>query len=187
MTGMDKFYSRTGDDGFTGLLGEGRIPKYHPRAETIGALDEATSALGVARAACQDQKSSLVIVEVQRDLYHIMAEIAATPENADNFRHITGARVAWLEEQIDSITTIIELPREFILPGDSTAGASLALARAIVRRSERWVARLLHDREIENSELLRYINRLSSLCFVLELLENHVAGKGKPTLAKPPP
>ena len=78
----------------------------------------------------------------------------------------------------------VELPREFILPGDSPAGGALALARTIVRRAERRVAAMLHSGELENADLLRYLNRLSSLCFVLELVENGAAGKPKPTLAK---
>jgi cob(I)alamin adenosyltransferase len=76
------------------------------------------------------------------------------------------------------------MPKEFIIPGDTQAGAALDLARTIVRRAERLVAQLLHNLEIENSELLRYLNRLSSLCFVLELFENQAGGKDQPTLAK---
>ena len=187
MTVMNTFYTSTGDDGFTGLLGEGRVPKYHPRTEAVGALDEASAALGLARAMCQDPKSALLLLEAQRDLYHIMAEISATPENAEKFRGITTAKVKWLEDQIDALVATVEMPREFIVPGDTTSGAALAVARTVVRRSERWVARLLHDHEIENGELLRYLNRLSSLCFILELTENQSAGKGKPTLAKSEP
>ena len=76
--------------------------------------------------------------------------------------------MTWLESQIDTLTTQIEIPEDFILPGDSPAGAALALARTIVRRAERHVARLVHENGVENQELLRYLNRLSSLCFVLE-------------------
>ena len=181
---MTRFYTRTGDDGYTGLLGEGRVPKYDPRPEAVGAVDEATAALGIARAASQDPHSEPLLLTVQRDLYHLMAEIAATPENAARFRIIDAARVSWLETQTDIISAEVELPGEFILPGDSQAGAALALARTIVRRAERRVARLLHNDEIQNQDLLRYLNRLSSLCFVLELLENKIQGKSSPTLAK---
>lgn len=184
MVNMDKLYTSTGDDGFTGLLGEGRVPKYHPRTEAVGALDEASAALGLARATSQNPNSKLLLLEIQRDLYRIMAEISATPENADKFRGITSSKVSWLEGQVDELTAAIELPSEFILPGDTQAGASLALARTIVRRAERWLARILHDHEIENGEVLRYLNRLSSLCFILELVEYRTAGKDKPTLAK---
>lgn len=181
---MTRFYTRTGDEGYTGLLGEGRVPKYHPRTEAVGAIDEATAALGVARAACRAAASGALLLAIQRDLYNLMAEVAAPLENASRFRMIDVNRVNWLEAQIDAISARVSIPNEFIVPGDSPAGAALDLARTIVRRAERQLAFLLHEGEIENSELLRYLNRLSSLCFVLELEENEVAGKHKPTLAK---
>lgn len=181
---MDKFYSGSGDDGFTGLLGDARIAKYHPRAEAIGALDEASAALGLARALCRDERSSALLVETQRDLYKVMAEVAATPENVAKFHQIDPERVSWLESQIDVVSASIEKPGEFILPGDSLPEAGLALARTTVRRAERRVARLLHDHAIENAALLSYLNRLSSLCFVLELVEIQASGKEKPTLAR---
>ena len=181
---MTKFYTQTGDDGYTGLLGEGRLAKHAPRIEAIGALDEATAALGMARAACQLPQTAELILTVQRDLYQLMAEVAATPENAARFRQISTERVAWLEEQTDAISARVPLPREFILPGDSLPGASLALARTIVRRAERRVVGLIHTGELENLQLLRYLNRLSSLCFILELQENQAAGNPSPTLAR---
>jgi cob(I)alamin adenosyltransferase len=181
---MTKFYTKSGDDGYTGLLGEGRVPKYDPRTEAVGSLDEATAALGMARAVCKAVQTAPILLTIQRDLYHLMAEISATPENAARFRKITPERVSWLEEQTDQISTLVTLPNEFIVPGDTPEGAALALARTMIRRAERRVAYLLHQGLVENPELLRYLNRLSSLCFVLELLENQVAGKSDPTLAK---
>jgi cob(I)alamin adenosyltransferase len=180
---MKNFYTRSGDDGFTGLIGEGRVPKYHQRLESVGTIDEAAAALGIARAACKAEQSAQIVVIIQKDLYSLMAEIAATPENAPRFRGIDNARVRWLEARTDKIGAQVKLPKGFILPGDSPAGAAFALARTIVRRAERLVAKLLHEEELENTELLRYLNRLSSLCFVLELLENRVWGKGSLTLA----
>jgi cob(I)alamin adenosyltransferase len=181
---MCAFFTRNGDDGYTNLLGKGRVPKNHPRPEAVGALDEASAALGLARSTCQAEASASLLLAVQRDLYSLMAEIAATPENAASFRGVDSARVEWLEDQIETLSAGVRLPKEFIVPGDSVAGASLALARTIVRRAERWVAGLWHANEIENPELLRYLNRLSSLCFVLELVENQLAGSKTPTLAK---
>jgi cob(I)alamin adenosyltransferase len=181
---MTKFYTQTGDDGYTGLLGEGRVAKHAPRLEAIGDLDEATAALGVARAACKLPLTAELLLAIQRDLYHLMSEVAATPENAARFKIISPERVVWLEEQTDSISAQVTLPAEFILPGDSLPGAMLSLARTIVRRAERRVAKLIHAGELENSQLLRYLNRLSSLCFTLELLENQAVGKPSPTLAK---
>jgi len=160
------------------------MAKHAPRIEAIGALDEATAALGVARAACQLPQTAQLLLAIQRDLYQVMAEVAATPENVARFRTINAERVTWLEEQTDAISAQVSLPGDFILPGDSQSGASLALARTIVRRAERRVARLFHDAELENHQLLRYLNRLSSLCFVMELQENGAAGKPSPTLAK---
>lgn len=181
---MTKFYTRTGDEGTTGLLGEGRARKDAPRLEAVGALDEANAALGVARASCQATLSPKILLTVQRDLYSLMAEVAATPENAARFRNIDAGRVGWLEDQIAALEVQVEPPNEFIVPGDTHAGAALDLARTVVRRAERRVTGLYLDGEIENAELLRYLNRLSSLCFVLELWENQRAGQDKPTLAK---
>ncbi len=181
---MVKLYTRNGDDGFTGLLGDVRVAKYHPRPEAVGTIDEASAALGAARAFCQHEHSKSVILNAQRDLYHIMAEVSATPENAEQFRVIGEDKIAWLEQQIDTLTPLVEMPAEFIVPGDSPAGALLSVARTVVRRAERKIAGLIHMGEVDNPDLLRYLNRLSSLCFILELLENQTSGNPTPTLAK---
>lgn len=181
---MVKLYTRSGDDGFTGLLGNTRVAKYHPRPEAVGTIDEASAALGAARAFCTVEKAKTVILAAQRDLYHIMAEVSATPENVERFRVIGEEKIEWLERQTDEITAQVEMPKEFIVPGDSQAGALLSVARTVIRRAERKVAELIHMGEVDNLELLRYLNRLSSLCFVLELLENQTSGKPNPTLAK---
>lgn len=179
-----KFYTSSGDDGFTSLLGEGRVPKYHPRTEAVGILDEATAALGAARAFCQAPLNKELLVRLQRDLYLVMSEVAATPENASRFRQIDARHVAWLGEQTDAISAQVNLPTEFILPGDTPSSGLLSLGRAIVRRAERRVAELVHSGDVENDQLLSYLNRLSSLCFVMELLEIQAGGKTGPTLAK---
>jgi cob(I)alamin adenosyltransferase len=174
---MCPIYNRTGDDGTTGLLGEGRLPKYHPRVETLGVLDEASAALGLARALCKGPQTGILLKEIQHDLYIIMAEVAATPENVQRFRILDQERVQWLESQVEAVTAVAPVPAEFILPGDSLSGAALALARTIVRHAERRAAELLDTDEIENRVILQYLNRLSSLCFALEVLENAQAGK----------
>ncbi len=180
---MTSFYTRKGDDGTTGLLGEGRVPKTHPRMEALGALDESSAALGLARASARDPRCGPLVIEIQRDLYRLMAEVAAAPEHAGQFHVIDAARVAWLEAKTDALGDSVTLPREFILPGDSTSGAAFSLARTVVRRAERRVVELFDSGEIQNPELQRYLNRLSSLCFVLELIENEAAGKNT-SLAK---
>jgi cob(I)alamin adenosyltransferase len=181
---MTRFYTKTGDDGYTSLLGEGRAPKYDRRIETVGTIDEANAAIALARSLSISPETSQILLEVQRDLYHLMSEVAATLENAHRFRLITVERVQWLETQIDTISAKVIIPHEFILPGDSTPGAALDLARTVIRRAERHIARLLHSKKIDNREILHYMNRLSSLCFLLELFENQVSGSVQTTLAK---
>ena len=180
---MSPFYTRTGDEGTTGLLGEGRVPKFDDRIEALGAVDEATAAMGLARSSAQAPQTAPLLLEAQRDLYKLMAEVGATPENAEKFRSIDEARVRWLEEQTDSLEQTTEMPREFIVPGDVPASAALALARTIVRRAERRVVALFQAGKLENSDLLAYLNRLSSLLFMLELVENAYAGQ-KSNLAR---
>ena len=181
---MTRFYTKTGDDGYTSLLGKGRAPKYDQRIETVGAIDEANAAIALARTLSHAPQTSSIFMDVQKDLYHMMSEVSATPDNAFHFREVNEDRVNWLEIQIDDISSKVFIPDEFILPGDSKAGAAIDLARTIVRRAERHITHLIHLKKLENRELLRYMNRLSSLCFVLELLENQIAGNRYTTLAK---
>jgi cob(I)alamin adenosyltransferase len=181
---MKSIYSRTGDDGYTGLLGEGRVPKFDTRMEALGAVDEATAALGLARNLTNVPETGQMVLKIQRHLYGIMAETAAPPANAATFRSIGAEQVAWLESEADTLSQTVPVPREFIIPGDSLPGAYLDLARTIVRRAERRLTELLHSGDIENVDLTRYLNRLSSLLFMLELRENQVLGTERPTLAK---
>jgi len=181
---MSKFYTQKGDDGYTGRLGKGRLPKNHQIIEAIGTIDEASAALGMARAQIQIQDTVDLLLEVQRDLYHLMAELSASKENASQFRVIDDERLAWLEDKIDSISNSVESPKEFIVPGDSVTGATLALGRNIVRRAERRVTKLHLAGEIENKNIMRYLNRLSSLCFVMELQENQATHSSGLSLAK---
>jgi cob(I)alamin adenosyltransferase len=180
---MSPFYTRTGDDGSTGQLGEGRLPKNHPRIEALGTLDEASAALGLSRALCESPQTKPILMEIQRDLYTLMAEISTTPETVGRFKTLDLPRVHWLESQVDRISALVPSPSEFILPGDSLSGAALDLTRAIIRRAERRVVELLDSGEIRNPIILQYLNRLSSLCFALELLENQYTGH-ETTLAK---
>jgi cob(I)alamin adenosyltransferase len=174
---MSPFYTRSGDDGTTGVLGKGRLSKHHPRIEALGTLDEASAALGLARALGRAPQTAPLLLEAQRDLYKLMAEVAATPEQAERFRSLDRPRLEWLEAQAAALEAVVPIPGEFILPGDTPAGAALSLGRAVVRRAERRVAELLDSGDLDNPLLLQYLNRLSSLCFILELLENQQAGQ----------
>ena len=184
MTEPIKYYTATGDDGTTGLLGEGRVKKYHARPEACGTVDEAQAALGMSRALMKDQEAAQILMEVQRDLYHLMAEIAATKESAAQFRLVDAERIEWLEGVIEAYSARIILANEFTLSGATVPGAALDVARTVVRRSERVVVRLIDDGLIENRDLMRYLNRLSTLCFVLSRHEDALGGAGEVTLAK---
>jgi cob(I)alamin adenosyltransferase len=165
---MARVTTMTGDEGYTDLLGSARVPKYHPRPDTFGTVDEATSALGLARAQIGDTTLAGRILHIQRDLYTLMAELATPPENYDKVDwKIRGENVVQLETWSDELKSKVEIGKEFVIPGASVAGASLDLARTIVRRAERQVARLYHDGDIVNQEVLRYLNRLSDLLFIM--------------------
>jgi cob(I)alamin adenosyltransferase len=191
---MSDYYGGTGDDGYTGLLGDRRVPKSDLRPEAYGALDEASAALGLARSVTTSEDLQNVLIEAQRDLYHIMSEVAAEPEVAARFRVVDRARVDWLEAQIEAFGAEVEMPKEFVLGGDTGPAAALDFARTVVRRAERAAVRLdlavrAEDSnesrtEFENPHLFAYLNRLSSLCFVLTLWEVQHRGGGSPTLAK---
>lgn len=165
---MAKVTTGTGDTGYTGLLGDQRVPKYDPRPDTFGTVDEATSALGVARAATLDETAREVILHMQRDLYVLMAELATLPENQSAIgMAISADHVRWLEEVEEQLKAAVEIPNKFVIPGDSVDGAALDLARTIIRRAERMAVRLLHDGVIDNGEVIRYLNRLSDVVFIL--------------------
>lgn len=181
---MSDYFTGQGDDGSTSLLGDRRVRKDSPRPAAYGAVDEASAVLGMARAATESESVAHVTMTIQRDLYRLMAELAATPENADTFRTIDQARVSWLESQLRAFGDEIEMPKEFVIGGDSVVGAHFDLARTVVRRAERAVTGLVLSGEVENQHLLRYLNRLSSLCFVLALWENQRGGVNRPSLAK---
>lgn len=165
---MAKVTTGTGDTGYTGLLGEQRVPKYDPRPDTFGTVDEATSALGLARALTHDPKVKEIIYKVQQELYLLMGELATPPENYEKMGlRMTVEHVQRLESVEEALKHEVEIPNKFIIPGDTPDGAALDLARTIIRRAERLAVKLLHDGVIHNGEVVRYLNRLSDLIFIL--------------------
>jgi len=181
---VPKYYTGKGDDGTTGWLGKGRLEKSSLLIEVLGALDEVSSTLGLARSFSKNEAIIDVLLRVQQDLYLIMTEVAAPVGTEEPFARIGQDQVKWLEVKIDSFSEIRTSPGEFILPGDSQVGAFLDIARTTVRRSERRLAELNNQGGLANPSLMRYINRLSSLCFVMELLENSSTGDTQIHLAK---
>lgn len=181
---MNTFYTRRGDDGTTGLLGKGRLPKHDLRMETIGTLDEVSAAFGLARSSVKMLEIKKTIEYLQKQLYKLMGEVAATAEVAEKFREINQDSILWIEEKIEYFSERTTIPKEFILPGDTFGGAALSLTRTIVRRAERRVSELLSRGDVKNQDILRFLNRLSSLCFVMELFENSSTSDFQQTLVK---
>jgi cob(I)alamin adenosyltransferase len=182
-----QFYTRRGDDGTTGLLGPERVPKYDLRPEAYGTVDEAQAAMGLARAGGCTSRTAEMLLAIQRDLYALMAELAATDDADSPFAgSITAAHVDQLEAWIDEVEDQVEMPRQFVVPGDGAPGAALHLARTIVRRAERRAVRLADAELLTNDQVLHYLNRLSSLLFALACFEDLDATHQVPTPAREP-
>jgi cob(I)alamin adenosyltransferase len=177
-------YTRTGDEGYTGLLGKDRVPKYDLRPEAYGQVDEAQAVLGMCRAGPLSPRGQELLVPIERDLYYIMAELATAPGIESPLPSISEARIEWLERVTDELAEATGPFTDFVLPGDSKAGALVHLARTVVRRAERAVARLMHEGDLENNQIMRYLNRLSSFLFALARYEDKEAGVDRPTFAK---
>lgn len=167
---MTKFYTSRGDQGETDHIGAGRLSKSHIRIRTVGALDEVSAALGFARAQISDPAVNQVIKTVQTDLYRIMSIVSLEKPNPDKIPDLETDRVLWLEDQIEHYGSQTESPQGFILPGENLPSAAVGLARTIVRRAERDLVTFDEEGILFSKTALSYLNRLSSLCFVLELL-----------------
>lgn len=174
---MVKIYTRTGDDGTTGLYGGSRVPKTAPRVEAYGTIDETSAAIGMARAAGVPSDVDAVLAQVQDDLFTLGAELACAPGKADKLlkmRLIERADADRLEKAIDSAEEGLPKLRSFILPGGAPGAAALHLARCVARRAERCVL-LLEGDDAPRQEVVVYLNRLSDLLFVLARKVNHAA------------
>jgi cob(I)alamin adenosyltransferase len=180
---MTPLYTSKGDSGDTGYLGSGRISKASTRIEAVGAVDEATAALGLARSLTESEKCRKILLNVQKKLYWLMSELSAAPDVAKKFDKINENDVRELEAEIAELEVLVELPREFIIPGEAPASAALAVARTVVRRAERRTIALLEEKEIQKQVLAAFLNRLSSLVFILEVYESSLSGD-KPRLVK---
>ena len=168
-----KVYTRKGDDGSTGLLYGGRIPKDAPGPTAYGATDEAVAALGLARPECPpDGELNVLLVRLQRELFVVGAELATAPDNrhklTDGTTRVTTEMVTALEPLIDDVTARFEMPTEFVLPGENRVAAALDLARTIVRRAERESVTAMTVGWLEpDSQVVPYLNRLADLCWTL--------------------
>lgn len=169
-----------GDDGSTGLLGGGRVGKDDARVEAYGGLDEASSSLGLARALAGPGRVDDILTEVQRDLYRLGAEVATAPGHAGSFARIENGRVARLDQLLTELEAEVTVPREFVLPGATAPAAAIDVARTVVRRTERQCVALARAGGIDNPEVLRYLNRLSLVLFVLARWEEARGGREAP-------
>lgn len=163
-----KIYTCTGDDGTTGLFGGTRVSKADLRVETYGTIDEANAAIGYARIVVSDDELASVLERIQADLFVIGAEIASG-ENAGGklgFNLVSDQDVQGLEQVIDAWDSRVPPLRTFILPGGSEGGGRLHLARTVARRAERRLVEL-GVRTSVRPEVVKYVNRLSDLLFVL--------------------
>jgi cob(I)alamin adenosyltransferase len=172
-----KIYTKTGDTGETSLFDKSRVSKADPRVDAYGDVDELNACLGAARAARLDADLTAVLEQIQTELFAVgarladpSARIAARVEKVS----ITNAEVEQLESMIDRLETQLPPLRRFILPGGSSAGAWLHLARTVCRRAERRVVGLGAD--AVDPVIVTYLNRLSDLLFVMARVANHRAG-----------
>lgn len=171
MVKLNKIYTRTGDDGTTGLVDGSRLPKHAPRMEAVGAVDEANAALGltvqVVEGAHRDD-----LVRLQNDLFDLGADLATPADEGEDFApsemvlRVVPAQVSWIEQRIDAVNADLEPLTSFILPGGSEAAARLHLARTAARRAERAVSALAAQEPV-NPAASQLINRLSDYLFVL--------------------
>jgi cob(I)alamin adenosyltransferase len=179
-----KIYTRTGDEGETGLFGGGRVRKSHPRVAAYGDIDELNSAIGVARASPPVELFDDLLASIQRDLFSLGGHLA-TPD-PDKVRkalekaELDEGRVAEFERVIDEADAELPLLKAFVLPSGTSKAAALHLARTIARRAERSVVTLADHAEVPGLFLV-YLNRLSDLLFTLARLANHRAGGGDVT------
>ena len=170
-----KIYTKTGDDGNTGLQGNFRIAKSHPRIIAYGTVDEANAALGIVLANKLDEDIADILTEIQNDLFLLGADLS-NPNLNDVKNRVSLDAVEKLENYIDKFESELSPLTNFILPGGDIAAAQLHFTRTVVRRAETLVVYLSEKDEI-NSNCIRYLNRLSDLFFVIGRLINKRKGK----------
>lgn len=173
MPRITRVYTRTGDDGTTGLGGGQRVPKDSPRIEAYGTVDELSSAIGVAVALGLDPRLAETLARVQNDLFNLGSDLCILEEDKARMpvpvveeRHVDA-----LERLMDDLSRELAPLANFILPGGTPGAAQLHVARTVCRRAERLVVALARD-EAVGTQVVRYLNRLSDALFVMARYEN---------------
>lgn len=176
-----RIYTRTGDQGETGLFGGQRVPKNHPRVCAYGEVDELDAHLGICAALCEDTALKAVLEQIQGELFVVGADLATPQEEGERvgkkkIPRVTEGMGAALEALIDRYEEGVPALRTFVLPGGTLLAAQLHLARCVCRRAERAVL-TASGREAINPDVIVYLNRLSDLLFTLARWVNHGAGQ----------
>lgn len=183
MVRLNQIYTKTGDDGSTGLARGPRRRKHDLRVEAYGTVDETNAAVGVVRLAAVPADLDAILARVQNDLFDLGADLATPqadgkPESEGTSLRVTAAQVSRLEEDIDRLNADLPALRSFVLPGGAPAAAHLHVARTVCRRAERLIVALADTPgEIVSGPAMIYLNRLSDLLFVAARYVNH-AGPG---------
>jgi cob(I)alamin adenosyltransferase len=171
-----RIYTRTGDTGCTHLVGGASVSKENTRVEAYGDVDELNCAVGLAKCDCEDSELSALMNGIQNLLFQTGADLAAPSDvTSHSIIRISPSDITPLERAIDRLEEELPALNNFILPGGSALSARLHLARAICRRAERRCV-LLQQKETMNPEVIRLLNRLSDLLFVMARVANHRAG-----------
>lgn len=171
-----KIYTKTGDSGQTGLFRGGRVPKHDLRVHAYGNVDELNALIGVLLPEIQNSEIHQILSGIQHDLFEVGADLATPPQVQEDTRmRIPSTKIEDLEKAIDHFEERLPELQNFILPGGSKGGGLLHYARTVCRRAERSVTRLQAEQSI-SPEIVRYLNRLSDLLFVMARAENQKAG-----------
>ncbi|MFN2348495.1 MAG: cob(I)yrinic acid a,c-diamide adenosyltransferase [Thioalkalivibrio sp.] len=170
---LTRIYTRTGDDGTTGLAIGDRLPKDAPRVEAMGDVDELNSVIGLLLAQSLPDEVGTALLEVQHDLFNLGGELAMPGESL-----MDAARVVWLEARLDAFNEALPPLEEFILPGGGQAAGLCHLARAVCRRTERRLVHLAREDAV-TVVARQYVNRLSDLLFVVARVLAREAGSGE--------
>lgn len=184
MVKLNKIYTRTGDDGTTGLVDGSRVSKYDLRVQTYGDVDELNSIIGIARTVLDNTALDQMLSRIQNDLFDLGADLATPlPKDGDAdleyALRMVPSQVTWLETSLDSLNADMKPLTSFVLPGGHPSAAYLHLARTVCRRAERLCVELSHAASI-NPEARHYLNRLSDFLFVAARWCNN-QGKGDVT------
>lgn len=181
-----KIYTKTGDDGETGLFAGPRVRKDDLRIEAYGEVDELNSVLGIVRGATPPADIDQLLDRIQNELFAVGAELATPDPAAHGTRLIGEPHIAALETAIDRHEATLPLLRQFILPGGTRAASALHLARTVCRRAERRVVALRHQPHVTvSNDLVVYLNRLSDLLFVLARAANAAENRPDVPWTKP--